>query len=148
MKRKLVNRVSGVILGLSLIVACGTGVQAKMGDNPTFGQVMDTFKYSKYGTYARYDCSPGKTQVTCSEAGYYGSYKMAKYHVSREVDGKFEKIDCKKKETTSQPCYTTFLSVSSEVVRRYHSGVIKTGSNKQSSTAEKYSKTVYKKNYR
>lgn len=148
MKRKLVNGVSGVILGLSLIVACGTGVQAKMGDNPTFGQVMDTFKYYKYGTYARYDCTPGKTQVTGIEAGYSGSYKQAKYITCRDNGNGYKKVTRKVKKTASQPCYTTYVSVGPEVIKRYHSGVIRLGSNKESSVVEKYSKTVYKELYK
>lgn len=143
MKRKLVNVVSGVMLSLSFVIACVTGVHAKLGDNPTYGKDLNNYKYSEYGSYARYDCYPEYTQVTCRAPGYYGNYKVAYYVTYTKRGGNYKQFEKEKKGTISQPCYTTFTKKDSTIKRRYHSGYIKVSSDKNSSTAERYCKTIY-----
>lgn len=143
-KGKITNLLLACVMGVSIVAAVDSSTYAKVGDNPIKYQNMYTYKDVSYGSYADIFCNPGYTQVTANTQGYYGALKYARYHTSEKLIDGYIRIDNQEKSTKSQPCYTTFVSVSDRVSRRYHRGYIRQGTSNKSPIMREYKRTVYK----
>lgn len=144
-KGKITNLLLACVMGVSIVAAVDSSTYAKVGDNSIIYQNMYNYLDINYGTYADIFCRPGYTQVTAKKTGYYGTFKLARYHSSKKIGkSKYEVIDDEIRETTSQPCHTELRRVSDNVARRYHNGYIKSGTEKTSPKVQQYVRTAYK----
>lgn len=144
-RKKLTNLVLGSIVGVAVVSALCSSAYAKVGDNPVEYQVMSTYRDVSEGKYATIYCNPGYTQVTATKSGYSGCLKYARYHICKKLSsGKYEKIGDEIKNTTAQPCYTSYIKVSDNVARRYHNGYIRMGTTSDTAKVQHYYRTVYK----
>lgn len=143
-KGKITNLLLACVMGVSIVAAVDSSTYAKVGDNPIDYQNMYTYKDVNNGSYADIFCNPGYTQVTGKKQGYYGAFKLARYHACEKTENGYVKKVDDTRRTTSIVCNTTFEKVTDAIARRYHIGYIRMGTSEDSPKVQEYKRTAYK----
>lgn len=105
---------------------------------------VTTYNGKYTGSYASFYALVGATSVSSSAPGYLNAYKYAYYAQYRDDSG-YPVLDASGSDYgPKQTAYAGQFTVSSAIVKRYHTGYIRYSSDSSSSIRESYDVTVNK----
>lgn len=103
-----------------------------------------SYYYTDSGSYGSLYCYPESTGVSTGNENYKYSSKTARYKNYGDSNGSEYLISSKSAVDTTPSVFTDNATLTNYVVRREHSGVIRTAANSDSSVKESYYVSITK----